>query len=74
MLKRAPPTRLQSQTYLYEAENAVVEGCGGVVFGQNGTDQNPLNKLLGGHQNMQAMAAVLYAGLKNLREENIKLK
>lgn len=55
--------------YLYEAENPVTENGGGVVFGQNGTNQNTFNKLLLGHQHMEAMATVLHAGLENLRRK-----
>lgn len=55
-------------TYLYEAEHPVMEGSGGVIFGQNGTNQNSFNKLLRCHQNMEAMATVLHAGLKNLSD------
>ena len=53
-------------TYLYEAEHPVMKGSGGVVFGQNGTNQNSFNKLLRRHQNVEAMAAVLHTGLENL--------
>lgn len=43
-----------------------MKGSGGVVFGQNGTNQNSFNKLLRRHQNVEAMAAVLHTGLENL--------
>lgn len=67
-----------ASTYLYEAEHPVMEGSGGVVFGQNGTDQNSFNKLLRRHQDLEAMATVLHTGLKNLCDSdavhNIKKK
>lgn len=53
-------------TYLYEAKHSVVEGSGGIIFGQNGTDQHSFNKLLRCHQNVEAMPAVLHTSLKNL--------
>lgn len=53
-------------TYLYEAKHPVMEDSGGIIFGQNGTDQNSFNKLLRCHQNMEAMAAVFHTSLKYL--------
>lgn len=55
-------------TYLYEAEHPVMEGSGGVIFGQNGTNQYSFNKLLRCHQNVEALATVLHAGLENLSD------
>lgn len=57
---------MRASTYLYEAEHPVMKGSRGVIFGQDGTDQNSFNKVLRRHQNMKAMAAVLHTGLENL--------
>lgn len=59
-----------STTYLYEAEHSVMEDSGRVIFRQNGTDQNSFNKLLRRHQNVEAMATVLYTGLKDLYDSD----
>lgn len=53
--------------YLYEAEHPLMEGSGRVVFGQNCLHQNSFDELLGRHQDVKAMTAVLHTGLQNLR-------
>lgn len=55
-------------TNLYEAEYSVMEGSWGVIFGQNGLNQNSFYELLRCHQNVEAMATVLHAGLENLSD------
>lgn len=45
-----------------------MEDSGRVIFGQNRTNQNPLNKLLWGNQNVETMATVLHTRLQNLYE------
>lgn len=58
---------MQSVLYLYKAQHPLMEGSGRVVFGQNCLDQNSFDKLLGRHQDVKAMTAVLHTGLQNLR-------
>ena len=60
-----------ASTYLYKAEHPVMKGSGGVVFGQDGTDQNSFNKVLRRNQNVEAMTAVLHTGLENLEVPKI---
>lgn len=57
--------------YLYKAEHPLVEGSGGVVFGQNCVHQNSIDKVLGCHQDVEPMAAVLHTGLQNLRNGEV---
>lgn len=40
-----------------------------VIFGQNRTNQNPLNEVLWGHQDVETVATILHAGLQNLYEK-----
>lgn len=39
-------TAVMMQTYLYEAENPIMQNTGWIIFGKNGTDQDPFNKIL----------------------------
>ena len=47
-----------------------MEDSGGVMFGQNGTDQNSFNKLLRRHKNVETLATVLHTGFKNLYDSD----
>jgi len=61
---------LVSATYLDEAEHPIMEGRGGVEFGQNGMHQHAFSELLRRHQDVEAVATVLHTGLENLRHSD----
>ena len=64
--RRSTPHR-SVDPHLYEAEDPVRERGGGVVLGQDGPDQHPLDEVLGGDQSVEPPPTVLHAGFQNLR-------
>ena len=55
-----------TKAHLDQTEHAVVQHQGGVVLGDDGSDQDGLDELPGGHQRVEPVATVLHTSLQDL--------